>query len=68
MPEANYSYCLRNTATYECLYYGPEGRIRYDDAVTTAQVKRRAVVEIEAGPAAADLRALWARRRGGASR
>jgi MinD superfamily P-loop ATPase len=37
------------------------GRIRYDDAVTTAQVKRRAVVEIEAGPAAVDIRTLWER-------
>ncbi len=27
-PEANYSYCLRNTATYECLYYGKEGKVK----------------------------------------
>lgn len=27
-PEANYSYCLRNTATYECPYYGPDARMR----------------------------------------
>jgi len=36
MPEANYSYCLRNTATYECLYYGPEGRIRKRNVTVTA--------------------------------
>jgi hypothetical protein len=27
-PEANYSYCVRNTATYECLSYGLDGKIR----------------------------------------
>ncbi len=27
-PEANYSYCVRNTATYECPYYGPDARMR----------------------------------------
>jgi serine protease Do len=27
-PESNYSYCLRNTATYECLSYGADGKIR----------------------------------------
>jgi MinD superfamily P-loop ATPase len=37
------------------------GRIRYDEAVTMAQVRRRAVVEDGASPAAADIRALWAR-------
>lgn len=37
------------------------GSIRYDDAVTTAQVRQRAVVEIGDSPAAADLRALWTR-------
>jgi len=35
------------------------GRIRYDDAVTAAQVRRRAVVEDGSGPAAKDIRALW---------
>lgn len=27
-PEANYSYCLRNTAVYECLSYGSDGKVR----------------------------------------
>ena len=35
------------------------GRIRYDESVTAAQVRRRAVVEDGDGPAAADIRALW---------
>lgn len=35
------------------------GRIRYDRAVTQAQIQERAVVEIEA-PCAEDIRALWA--------
>lgn len=39
------------------------GRIRYDEAVTVAQTRRRAVVEDGDGPAAADLRALWDRVR-----
>jgi MinD superfamily P-loop ATPase len=37
------------------------GRIRYDESVTTAQVKRLAVVENGDGPAAMDIRALWER-------
>jgi len=37
------------------------GSIRYDDSVTTAQVRQRAVVEVCDGPAAADIRALFAR-------
>jgi MinD superfamily P-loop ATPase len=37
------------------------GRIRYDEAVTTAQVKQRSVVEEGESPAAADIRALWER-------
>ncbi len=37
------------------------GRIRYDEAVTAAQVRRLAVVELGAGPAAHDIQALWAR-------
>jgi MinD superfamily P-loop ATPase len=39
------------------------GRIRYDDAVTAAQVRRKAVVEDGSGPAAEDIRALWERVR-----
>ncbi|HUT77905.1 MAG TPA: P-loop NTPase [Polyangia bacterium] len=39
------------------------GRVRYDDAVTSAQVRRKAVVEDGNGPAAQDIRALWARVR-----
>ena len=35
------------------------GRIRYDRAVTQAQIQERAVVEIDA-PCAEDIRALWA--------
>lgn len=27
-PESNYSYCLRNTAVYECLSYGSDGKVR----------------------------------------
>jgi MinD superfamily P-loop ATPase len=37
------------------------GRVRYDESVTTAQVKRRAVVENGDSPAAEDIRALWER-------
>lgn len=37
------------------------GRIRYDDAVTAAQVQGRAVVEVTQGPAADDIRALYQR-------
>jgi MinD superfamily P-loop ATPase len=37
------------------------GRVRYDEAVTTAQVKRMAVVEQGSGPAAMDIRDLWKR-------
>lgn len=37
------------------------GTIRYDDSVTTAQLRQRAVVEDGDGPAVADIRALWAR-------
>ena len=37
------------------------GSIRYDDSVVTAQVKQLAVVEIGDSPAAADIRALFAR-------
>ncbi len=39
------------------------GRVRYDNGVTVAQVKRMAVVENGASPAATDIRALWARVR-----
>jgi MinD superfamily P-loop ATPase len=35
------------------------GRIRYDRAVTLAQMQARAVVELDACPAAADIRGLW---------
>ena len=28
LPEANYSYCVRNAGTYECLYYGAGGRVQ----------------------------------------
>ena len=27
-PDANYSYCLRNTSTYECLHYGEDGKVK----------------------------------------
>src|SRR5205807_5739292 len=27
-PQANYSYCLRNTSTYECLSYSPDGNVK----------------------------------------
>jgi MinD superfamily P-loop ATPase len=37
------------------------GRVRYDDAVTAAQVQRRSVVELGESPAAEDIRALWER-------
>jgi MinD superfamily P-loop ATPase len=35
------------------------GRIRYDGAVTAAQLRNRAVVETEAGPIGQDIRAVW---------
>lgn len=37
------------------------GGIRYDDAVTTAQVRQTTVVENGDGAAASDIRAIWAR-------
>ena len=37
------------------------GRIRYDEAVTSAQVRRLAVVENGDSPAARDIRTLWKR-------
>jgi MinD superfamily P-loop ATPase len=37
------------------------GRIRYDESVTAAQIRQRAVVEIGDGPAAEDIRTLWDR-------
>jgi MinD superfamily P-loop ATPase len=40
------------------------GRVRYDRGVTQAQVRQLTVVEHGLGPAAADLRALWARVQG----
>ena len=40
------------------------GRIRYDPAVTQAQIRRRTVIEWGSGTAATDLQALWARVRG----
>jgi len=36
------------------------GRVRYGNAVTTAQLQGRAVVEVDAGPLGEDIRALWA--------
>lgn len=39
------------------------GCVRYDDAVTAAQLRQRAVVEIGDSPAAADIRTLWTRVR-----
>jgi MinD superfamily P-loop ATPase len=35
------------------------GRVRYGRAVTDAQLQGRAVVEIDSGPLAADIRAVW---------
>lgn len=37
------------------------GRIHYDDAITVAQVNRKAVVENDNGLAAADIKSLWNR-------
>jgi MinD superfamily P-loop ATPase len=39
------------------------GRIRYDPAVTQAQVQCKSVVEIGESPAARDIRELWERTR-----
>jgi MinD superfamily P-loop ATPase len=39
------------------------GKVRYDDAVTMAQVKGMAVVEISDSQAGADIRSLWERVR-----
>ena len=38
---------------------GLAGRVRYDRAVTAAQVHRQAVVECERGGCAADIRSVW---------
>jgi len=35
------------------------GRVRYDEAVTAAQVRGRAVVELDHSPATDDIRTLW---------
>jgi len=35
------------------------GRVRYDEAVTKAQVQGRAVVEVDHSPAADDIRTVW---------
>jgi len=35
------------------------GRIRYDRAITSAQLKGQAVVETESGPVVQDIRAVW---------
>jgi len=35
------------------------GRVRYDRGVTAAQLQGRAVVEVDTGPLAADIRAVW---------
>jgi len=35
------------------------GRVRYDRAVTKAQLQGLAVVETDAGPLAGDIRAIW---------
>ncbi|MEI8140600.1 MAG: ATP-binding protein [bacterium] len=35
------------------------GRVRYDRGVTAAQLQGRAVVEVDSGPLAADIRAVW---------
>src|SRR5688572_25984537 len=32
--EAPYSYCVRSTATYECLSYGPDGNVRRQRSTT----------------------------------
>jgi MinD superfamily P-loop ATPase len=37
------------------------GRVRYDESVTEAQVKRMAVVEVGDGVATRDIKALWER-------
>ena len=37
----------------------PAGRIRYDRAVTAAQVERKSVVEHTDGPVAGDIREVW---------
>lgn len=35
-PAANFSYCLRNTATYECLFYGDDGKVHKKHVDVTA--------------------------------
>lgn len=39
------------------------GRVRYDSAVTAAQIQEKAVVEIEASPSAEDIKDLWSKLR-----
>ncbi len=36
LPEANYSYCVRNTAIFECPYYGPDGKLRRRNVTVVA--------------------------------
>jgi serine protease Do len=35
-PDASFTYCLRNTATYECLSYAPDGTVRRTRRTATA--------------------------------
>jgi MinD superfamily P-loop ATPase len=39
---------------------GVAGRVRYDRAVTDAQIRRQAVVEYQGNGCAEDMRAIWA--------
>jgi MinD superfamily P-loop ATPase len=39
----------------------PVGRVRYDEAVTKAQIRKQSVVEYDGGGCAEDVRALWQR-------
>jgi MinD superfamily P-loop ATPase len=51
----------RIEARSAALGLGVIGRIRYDESVTAAQVRRLSVVEHGRGPAAEDIRAAWER-------
>jgi MinD superfamily P-loop ATPase len=59
--DLNPEQCARIEARAAAAGVAVLGRIRYDDAITAAQVAGVAVVEIEGSAAAGEIRALWER-------
>jgi MinD superfamily P-loop ATPase len=57
--DLNPDVCERIEASARHMGLGLAGRVRYDRAVTAAQVHRRTVVECERDGCAADIRSVW---------